>query len=71
MKNDAPFTTKRLSSRETEVLKLISKGSSREQIAGEMGISKLTYDSYRKSIRAKLGIKNQSDWARVISQLIK
>lgn len=56
----------RLSARESEVLELIQSGLAREQIAISMSISKLTYDSYRKSIRTKLDIKNQSDWARVL-----
>lgn len=56
----------KLSQRENEVLQLLSDGYSREQIATSMGISKLTYDGYRKSIRGKLGIKNQSDWGKVM-----
>ncbi|MFY0605216.1 MAG: hypothetical protein JXR10_00780 [Cyclobacteriaceae bacterium] len=48
------------------MIRLISKGAKREEIASSLGISKLTYDAYRKSIRHKLQIKNQADWARII-----
>ncbi len=58
-----------LSSREKEIIHLISEGKSREQIAKFLGISKLTYDSHRKHIRNKLNIKTQADWMRVIYSL--
>lgn len=61
----------RLSVREYEVLSLLGNGLTREKIAEELGISKLTYDSYRKSIRVKLEIKNQSDWAKVLFEIIE
>jgi len=60
----------KLSHRETEVVNLLRQGHAREKIASIMGISKLTYDSYRKNIRNKLDIKNQSDWARILSSII-
>lgn len=56
----------KLSNREFEVLDLLCDGFSRERIADRLSISKLTYDSYRKSIREKLGIRNQSDWGKVM-----
>ncbi len=58
-----------LSPRENEVINLISQGVRREEIAESLGISKLTYDGYRKSIRNKLNIKNQADWAKIIFSL--
>jgi DNA-binding CsgD family transcriptional regulator len=56
----------KLSQREIEVVNLLRQGHPREKIASIMGISKLTYDSYRKSIRNKLDIRSQSDWARLL-----
>ncbi|MAE86489.1 MAG: hypothetical protein CMB80_27390 [Flammeovirgaceae bacterium] len=58
-----------LSPREHEVLRLISTGYKRDEIAHKMQISKLTYDGYRKNIRMKLGIKNQADWMKVLYQI--
>ena len=55
-----------LSPREREVLRLISRGYKRDEIATNLQISKLTYDGYRKNIRMKLGIKNQADWMKVL-----
>lgn len=60
---------KQLSPRENEVINLIMKGLKREEISKQMGISKHTYDGYRKSIRNKLGIKNQMDWLHALSLL--
>ena len=53
-----------------EVVNLLGQGHTREKVASIMRISKLTYDSYRKNIRNKLDIKNQSDWARILSSII-
>tara|TARA_B100001250_G_scaffold400582_1_gene411304 strand:+ start:655 stop:876 length:222 start_codon:yes stop_codon:yes gene_type:complete len=61
--------TDQLSPRENEVLKLISKGYKRDEIAQNLHISKLTYDGYRKNIRMKLGIKTQADWMKVLYQI--
>ncbi len=55
-----------LSPREFEILSLISNGRSREEIANELSISKLTYDGYRKNIRNKLGVRSQADWSHLI-----
>lgn len=41
-------------------------GAGRGEIASQLNISKLTYDSYRKNIRQKLNIKNQADWAHIL-----
>ena len=66
MEKSAKHLTNVLSPREVEVLKMISEGESRDQIAQQLNISKLTYDGYRKNIRMKLGIKNQADWMKVL-----
>ena len=70
MKSKSTNGLEKLSHREMEVVNLLGQGHAREKIATIMGISKLTYDSYRKSIRNKLDIKNQADWARILSSLI-
>ncbi len=71
MKSNISNALDKLSHREVEVVNLIGQGHTREKIADIMGISKLTYDSYRKSIRNKLDIKNQSDWAKVLYKVIE
>lgn len=58
-----------LSNREIQLIRWINKGYSRSEIADKMAMSIHTYDSYRKSIRSKLHIKNQADWARVLIQV--
>jgi|WetSurMetagenome_2_1015567.scaffolds.fasta_scaffold73776_4 DNA-binding CsgD family transcriptional regulator len=49
-----------LSSRETEVLKLVAKGLQNKQIADKLSISLHTVISHRKNITRKLGIKTVS-----------
>jgi len=48
----------RLTRRERQVLKLISKGLTSRQIAEKLGISKLTIDTHRKNIQRKLEVSN-------------
>ena len=57
----------KLSNREMEILEHLASGSSRASISDKLCISKFTYDSYRGSIRIKLDIKSQSDWAQVLT----
>ena len=66
MNVDISYSIDKLSKREIEVVNLLRQGHAREKIAAIMSISKLTYDSYRKNIRNKLDIKNQSDWAKLL-----
>ncbi|MBK8882774.1 MAG: helix-turn-helix transcriptional regulator [Bacteroidales bacterium] len=49
-----------LSERETEVLKLLSKGLSNKEIADSLNISIHTVISHRKNLTQKTGIKSQS-----------
>ena len=56
-----------LTSREIQIIELISQGKSRNEIAQLLGISKLTYDSHRKHIRIKMGIKSQADWLKLFN----
>ncbi|MEQ8903729.1 helix-turn-helix transcriptional regulator [Ekhidna sp.] len=58
-----------LSRREIELIEWLSKGLSRSEISDKMNVSIHTYDGYRKSIRIKLQIKNQADWAKVLMQI--
>lgn len=51
---------KELSTRETDVLQLIVKGSTNKEIADKLSISLNTVLSHRKNITAKLGIKTVS-----------
>ena len=57
-KNDKESTA--LSSREVEVLRLISSGKTNKEIAQELNISINTVLTHRKNITAKLGIKSVS-----------
>ncbi|WP_436517065.1 response regulator transcription factor [Ekhidna sp. To15] len=58
-----------LTNREIQLIRWLSKGYSRSEIADMMAMSIHTYDGYRKNIRVKLHIKNQADWARVLMQV--
>lgn len=57
--HDEP-TSSTLSSRETEVLRLVAHGKLNKEIAQELNISINTVLSHRKNITAKLGIKSVS-----------
>ncbi|MEP0987438.1 response regulator transcription factor [Ekhidna sp.] len=58
-----------LNNREIELIRWLSKGYSRSEIADKMAMSIHTYDGYRKNIRLKLKIRSQADWARVLMQV--
>lgn len=47
-----------LTDREIEVLRLICKGKSTQEIAGILNLSKRTIDSYRTSLYSKTGVEN-------------
>ncbi len=47
-----------LTDREIEVLRLICKGNSTQDIAGILNLSKRTIDSYRTSLYSKTGVRN-------------
>jgi DNA-binding NarL/FixJ family response regulator len=55
----------RLSGRELQVLRQISRGLTHGQIATRLGISPHTVDTYVKRIRAKLGVGNKAELTRV------
>jgi two-component system response regulator NreC len=50
--------------RELQVLRLIAKGRTRNEIADELFLSPLTVDNHRKSLMRKLGIHDRVDLAR-------
>lgn len=59
-KRDPSNQQKDLSSREIDVLKLLSEGLSNKEIADKLNVSIHTVISHRKSITGKTGIKSQS-----------
>ena len=59
----------KLSPKEQQLVQLINDGLSRALIAERLNITLSTYDSYRKSIRSKLGIRTQKDWAALLATL--
>jgi len=61
-RGDAPGC--RLSKREEQVLRQISRGLTHSQIATRLGISPHTVDTYVKRIRAKLGAGNKAELTR-------
>ncbi len=58
--NDAPHIT----SRETEVLRLVAEGLSTKQIAGHLGISFKTAACHRANLMTKLGAPNAASLVR-------
>lgn len=53
-----------LSDREEEVLRRIAWGQSNKQIAGELGISTKTVETYKARIGDKLGLRGRTDMVR-------
>jgi DNA-binding NarL/FixJ family response regulator len=50
---------RRLTPRETEILRYLAAGETTTQVAGHLGISALTVQSHVKSILAKLGVHSK------------
>lgn len=57
-----------LSGREQEVLRKIAWGRSNKAIAGELGISTKTVETYKARITEKLGLKGRTDMVRYALQ---
>lgn len=57
----AQGTPESLSLREKEIIKLIVKGNTEQQIAGSLFISKHTVHTHRKNILKKLGLHSNAD----------
>ncbi|MGN6435311.1 MAG: response regulator transcription factor [Agriterribacter sp.] len=47
-----------LTRRETELLQLLAQGKTTKEIADELGLSKLTVDTYRKNLLQKFEVRN-------------
>ncbi len=54
-----------LSQREREVLLLIARGHSNQQIADKLFLSVKTVESYRSRLMTKLGLKDRSELTRL------
>jgi DNA-binding NarL/FixJ family response regulator len=57
-----------LSSRETDVLRLLAEGFTNRQIAEMLSLSVRTVESHRASVMAKLGLHNRADLARYAAE---
>lgn len=69
MKVNKECLERELSNREFQLIRFLSQGFTRSEIADQMAMSVHTYDGYRKNIRMKLNIRNQADWAAVLTQV--
>lgn len=56
--NDNFLKQLKLTEREVEILHLIGKNYTNQQIADQLGIGKFTVDTHRKNINQKIGINN-------------
>ena len=56
-----PKSTGLLTDRQMEVLRLIAMGSSAQQIADELGVSRRTAEYHRGSIMLRLGVKTTAE----------
>ncbi len=56
-----PLPYDSLSSREEEILRLISKGRTNKQIAHELSLSVRTVERYRSSVMRKAGLQNRAE----------
>ncbi len=70
-KEEAGFSTDRLSDREMEVFQLIGNGFSTRQIASQLNLSVKTIDSYREHLKLKLSLEKGADLVRYAIQWVK
>jgi DNA-binding NarL/FixJ family response regulator len=49
-----------LTTREVEILRLVTGGLTNRQLAEELGVSTRTVDAHLRSVYAKLGVKSRS-----------
>ena len=59
---------KELSQREREVLRLLAQGHSNRQVAGQMGVSVKTVETYRARLRQKLGLTSRAELYRFAAE---
>jgi two-component system, NarL family, response regulator NreC len=61
--DDGPVSGRgRLSGRESEVLRLVAIGHTNREIAGSLGLSEKTVETYRSRVREKLSIRSRADF---------
>jgi DNA-binding NarL/FixJ family response regulator len=53
-----------LTSREVEILRLVTSGMTNREIAGTLGLSSRTVDAHLRSIYGKLGVASRSEATR-------
>jgi two-component system, NarL family, response regulator NreC len=63
-RNGQAKPTKLLSDRELQVLRLVARGYSSKQIAGQIFVSAKTVETYRARLLEKLGLRTRSDLVR-------
>ena len=65
--SSVPFNSRLdvLSARERTVLERIARGFSGPEVAGQLGITVKTGDTYRHRIHEKLGVHHRSDYVRI------
>jgi DNA-binding CsgD family transcriptional regulator len=56
----------RLTPKETACLRLVARGLSSKEIAGELGIAKTSVDTYCNRARGKLGVGGRQEAARLL-----
>lgn len=61
--SNAAFSN-RLSDREKEVLRLIALGYSNKEIAGQLGLSAKTIETYKARLIEKLGLSSRAELVR-------
>jgi DNA-binding NarL/FixJ family response regulator len=54
-----------LTTREVEILRLVTGGLTNRQLAEELGVSTRTVDAHLRSVYAKLGVKSRSAATRI------
>ena len=59
-----------LSDRELEIFKLIGKGMTTRQIAGDLHLSVKTVETHRENIKSKLGLPNSAELSREAVQWV-
>ena len=63
-RDEADSAAEPLSDREEEVLRRLAWGESNKEIAGKLGISTKTVETYRARITEKLGLRSRTDMVR-------
>jgi DNA-binding NarL/FixJ family response regulator len=56
----APNRADGLTTREVEILRLVTSGLTNRELAEELGVSTRTIDAHLRSVYAKLGVKSRS-----------